>query len=242
MGSTKRRFKVSKDPEFELSVPLPPAKGLFTEYDEIYFHLTQAPRLSTALRETYGEVSFYSEYELFKFLAETTDQSYINWVGEQLFSQQASAALTAELLSLCDKHETTILGCIFFASLLPKYCERFTRRRGTASKFCRDENEIIQSFLADIKSLRYPGGYWQLIIMRKYTELYQTLHGEEPKDLHLLWKEEDEMIDLAEAKSNARLRKSFRLDICSFCDDVVFDETGMKCLCEYREMIASISR
>src|SRR5438045_8138378 len=160
MDSTKRRVKTSEeDPEFELGIVLPPDKGLYSEYDEIYFHLTQAPRLSTALMETYGEVSMHSKYQLSKFLAETTDQSYINWVGEQLFSQQASAAFTAQLLSLCDEHQTTILGCIFFTSLLQKYCERFTTLRGktsNVSEFCRDEDEIIQSFLADIKSLRYP--------------------------------------------------------------------------------------
>ena len=96
----------------------------------------------------------------------------------------------------------------------------------------RDEDEIIQSFLAEIKSLRYPGGYWWLIIMRKYTELYQTLHGEGPKDLHLLWKEEDEMIDSARAKSDARLNKLFGLDICIFCNDVTSNYTEMKCMCE----------
>ena len=88
------------------------------------------------------------------------------------------------------------------------------------SESCRDEDEIIQSFLAEIKSLRLPGGYWWLIIMPKYTELYQTLHGEEPKDLHLLWKEEDEMIDSARAKSEARLNRLFGLDNCTFCNDV----------------------
>lgn len=125
-------------------------------------------------------------------LAETTDQRYISWVGERHFSQQASAVLKAELLSLCDEHQTTVVGCIFFASLLPKYCERFRTLRGetsNVSECCRDEHEIIQQFLAEIKSLRLPGGHSWLIMMREYTEIYQTLHGEWHKDLHIMWKE-----------------------------------------------------
>jgi hypothetical protein len=124
MDHSKRRFKTSEeDPEVDLHLLLPPVQRRYNEYDQVYFHLAQAPRLSTALTETYGEITVQSKRRLSKFLAETTEQSYITSVGERLFSQQASAALEAELLSLCDYGCTTPLGCIFLASLLPKYCE-----------------------------------------------------------------------------------------------------------------------
>ena len=99
------------------------------------------------------------------------------------------------------------------------------------SEFFGDEHEIIQQFLAEIKSLRFPWGYWWLIMMRKYAELYQALHGEWPKNLHLLWKEEDEMIESARAESDAHLNKVFRLDICDLCNDVVIGPAGMDCRC-----------
>src|SRR5271154_681875 len=125
-SNTKQRFKTSQeDPEVDLHLPLPPVKRWYNEYDQVYFHLAQAPGLSTALMETYGEITVQSKRRLSKFLAETTEQRYISSVGERLFSQQASAALEAELLSLCDADSTTLLGCIFLVSLLPKYCERF---------------------------------------------------------------------------------------------------------------------
>jgi hypothetical protein len=123
----------------------------------VYFHLAQAPALITALTETYDEITVQSKRRLSKFLAEITEQRYISSVGERLFSQQPSAALEAELLSLCDDDQTTLLGCIFLVSLLPKYCERFRTLRPKSSNESRDEDEIIQSFLAEIKSLRLPG-------------------------------------------------------------------------------------
>ena len=72
--SSKRLLKTSKEePEVELRVTLPPYKSWYSEYDQIYFHLAQAPRLSTALTETYGEIAVQSKRRLSKVLAETTD-------------------------------------------------------------------------------------------------------------------------------------------------------------------------
>lgn len=224
MSCTERRFKTSNEnPKVELALPLPPNIELYREYDEVYFHLMQTPGLGTAMRETYGENNMHSARRLSKFLSETTDQSYINLVGERLFSQQTSITLKAELLSLYGGNQANILGCIFFASLLPKYCKWFRTLHGQMSDMSgsgRDEDEIVQSFIAEIKSLRYPGLCWWLVIMRKYTELYQKLHGEDPKDFHLLWKEEDEMIAAEEAEIEARLNKFFGLEPCPFCNSL----------------------
>jgi len=231
-SNTKRRFKTSEeDTEVDLHLPLPPVQRWYNEYDQVYFHLAQAPGLSTALTETYGEItSVQSKRRLSKFLAETTEQSYISSVGERLFSQQASATLEAELLSLCDDGCTTPLGCNFLVSLLPKYCERFRTlhpKASNESESRRDEDEIIQSFLAEINSLRLPGEYWWLIMMRKYSELYQTLHSETPKDVHLLWVEEDEMIASERLKREDHLNRFFQLGrYCMYCNDPRFEGMG----------------
>jgi hypothetical protein len=189
MESRAQRVKTSiEDAEIRLKVPLPSCMEQLKQYEEICFHLAQAPGLCTALRKTYGDCSRDAEFPLSKFLAETTDERYITWVGEQLFSQPASASFKAHLLSLCENCKTNIMG-IFFASLMPQYCRWFRE-----TNVYEDDDEIILSFLIAIRSLRIPGWYLWLILMRmrKYYRFHQTFSAESPKDLRLLWTGEEE--------------------------------------------------
>ncbi len=92
MEASGQRVKISNEGSsgsgVQVEVLLSPNGGLYLAYEEIYFHLMQSAGLGTALRETYGEITVDAEYRLFRFLNETTEQGYITWVGEQLFSQR----------------------------------------------------------------------------------------------------------------------------------------------------------
>ena len=205
MEASGQRVKISnegsRDSGVHVEVLLPPNGGLYLAYEEIYFHLMQTAGLGTALRQSYGEITVDAEYR-FRFLNETTEQRYISWVGEQLFSQRGSDYLNAEMRAIRDAYQTNLPGCIFFASLMPKYCEYYRTHGG---KY--DEDKIIRSFIAEIKSLRLPSDCLWTILMRKYYECYQKLHGESPKDFYLMWMEEDEMVEASLAKTRTLFRE-----------------------------------
>jgi hypothetical protein len=146
--------------EEESSLPiiqLPPDLRGLSGYEDIHFHLAQSDSLITAFEQTYGKQNHGGERRLYKFLERRRNFTYLSDLEKKLFSQWGTVCFNTEMNSIYSEHQTDKKGCLFLASLMPKYYENYSQQHGETTavqQIWKEEDRMINSFLREILSLR----------------------------------------------------------------------------------------
>ena len=138
-------------------IQLPPDLRRLSGYEDIHFHLAQSDSLSTAFEQTYGKQNHGGERRLYNFLERRRNFTYLSDLEKKLFSQWGTVCFNTEMGSFYSEHQTDKNGCLFLASLMPKYCKNYRQQHGETTdvyKVWLEEDRIITSFVGEIFSLR----------------------------------------------------------------------------------------